>query len=210
MREDSKNDIASSIDALRRNFFLILGISIVVFVFSFGVAKKIPGTYESHFSYMISIEQKDTTPAFRYDGYYALSAADLFSATIASIATSPEIIVAMFTEADIALPTQDAIDLGRFVTSNKEASQLVRLSVRSSSKSNAEQLASALISVMNNRIQEYNAKGLSSVAFRAVPTQVWVSYNAIKPLPVAASLFMLVFVGGNMAVLFRQSILRGM
>ncbi|MDA1169206.1 MAG: hypothetical protein O3A36_02630 [bacterium] len=208
MHKDPKNDVASSIDALRHNFFLILGISIIVFVFSFGISKKIPGTYESHFSYMISLEQKDATTAFRYDGFYGLSAADLFSATIASIATSPETIVAMFTDADIALPTQDAIDLGRLVTSNKEAPQLVRLSVRSASKSKVEKLTNSLISVMNKSIDEYNTKGLSSVAFRAVPTQVWVSYNAIKPLPVASSLFMLVFVGGNIAVLFRES-LRG-
>ncbi|MEK7500153.1 MAG: hypothetical protein AAB649_06120 [Patescibacteria group bacterium] len=206
MSQDSKNDVVSAVDALRRNFFLVLGISIIVFIISFGIAKKIPGTYESHFSYMISLEQKDAPSAFRYDGYYALSAADLFSATVASIATSPETIVAMFAEAHIALPTQDAIDLSRLVTSKKEAPQLVRLSVQSASKSNAEKLSASLILVMNKRIAEYNEKGLSSVAFRAVPTQVWVSYNAIKPLPVAASLFMLVFVGGNIAVLFRESV----
>jgi len=209
MFPDHQNDVVNTLYALRRNFFLILGVSIVISILAYGIAKKVPGVYEVHFSYMVSMELQDTPSAFRYDGFYALSAADLFSATLASIAISPETIVAMFHRAGISLPTQDATDLGRIVRSKKEASQFVHLTVRDSSKNNAEKLTTALISVMNERIEEYSKKGLSSISFQVIPTQSWTSYSAIKPLPVASSLFMLVFVGGQIVVLFREAIRRG-
>lgn len=162
-----------------------------------------------YFSYMISMDQKDVTPGFRYDGYYALSAADLFSTTLASIASSPETIVAAYQKANMKLPTEDGIRLVRIVRAEKAAPQLVRIIVRDASKQNAEQLTLALREVISAAIDEYNAKGLSSIVFHGVPTEPWTSRNLVDPLPVAASFFMLIFLGGNMIVLFQEAIRRG-
>lgn len=209
MHKTTNNDIASSIEALRRNFFLVLGISIIVFIFSYGVAKKIPGTYSTHFSYMVSMDQKDVTPAFRYDGYYAVSAVALFSETLAGLTTSPEIIVAMFEEADVSIPTLNVLDLGRIILSKKAAPQLVQFSVQDASRVTSEKLATGLKKVIRKKIDEYNTQGISAVSFQATATDSWTSYNTVKPLPIASSLFMLVFIGGNMVVLFRDAMQRG-
>ncbi len=209
MQNDPHDTIIGSLNALRRSFFLVVGLSVLVGVVAYGVTKNIPGTYEAHFSYMISMDQKDAVPGFRYDGYYALSAADLFSATLARIADSPETIVAAYAKANIPLPTQDAVRLVRAVRSEKTAPQLVRIVVRDASKEHAERITSGLVFVMNNAIDEYNAKGLSSIVFHGVPTAPWTSMNQAAPIPVAASLFMLVFLGGNLVVLLREALKRG-
>jgi capsular polysaccharide biosynthesis protein len=209
MQKDPHDTIQGSLNALWQSFFFILGASIIIGILAYGITKNIPGAYEVHFSYMVSLDQKDTTPGFRYDGFYAISAVDLFSSTLASIADSPETVVAAYKKANMALPTQDAIRLVRTVRSEKSAPQLVRITVKDASKKNAEQLASALMFVVNSAIDEYNTKGLSSITFHGVSTEPWTSMNEVAPLPVAATFFMVMFLGGNMLVLFREALRRG-
>lgn len=209
MHEDPIRNIEDSLTALRKGFFLILGISIIAAIVSYGIAKNIPGTYEVHYSYMISMDQKDVAPGFRYDGYYALSAADLFSATLASMVSSPETIIAAYAAAGIQPPTQDAIRLVRIVRSEKAAPQMVRITVTDASKKNAEDLTAGLISVLGNQIETYNAKGLSSIVFHAIPTEPWTGQSKVAPIPIAVSVFTLFFLLGNMVVLFREALKRG-
>lgn len=209
MQEDPKDAILSSLRALSHSFFPILGISMVIAFVSYGVAKKIPGTYEVHFSYMVSMEQQAVPSGFQYDGFYALSSIDLFSATLASVASSPEIVFAAYREARLNLPTQDAIRLTRAITSEKAAPQLVRITVTDASKKNAEQLTQGLMTVLQKTIREYNAKSGSSLDFQGVSTEPWTSYSVALPLPIGTSLFMLAFLGGNMFVLVREALRRG-
>ncbi|HLC48811.1 MAG TPA: hypothetical protein VJI96_00295 [Candidatus Andersenbacteria bacterium] len=209
MQEDPRDAILSSLSALSRAFFLILSLSLIVAFIAYGVVKKIPGTYEVHFSYMVSIEQHDVALGFRYDGYYALSSTDLFSATLASIASAPETIIAAYIASGIQPPTQDAIRLVRVVTAKKTAPALVQITVTDASQKNAEQLTSGLMTVLAKTIDEYNTKGPASLIFHGVSTTPWTSVHAPLPLPIAASMFMLVFLGGNMIVLVRQALKRG-
>ncbi len=209
MQTTPQTPVPSSLRALQKSFLSILGLSVLVGVIAYGAARNIPGTYEVHLSYMIGMDQKDTTSGFRYDGYYALSAADLFSTTLARIADSPETVVAAYEQANIPLPTQDAIRLVRSIESEKAAPQLVRLTVRDASQKNAERIADGLIVVMNKAIDEYNTKGLSSTVFHGVPTEPWTSQNSTLPLPIAASFFMVTFIAGIMWVLFREAMYRG-
>ena len=208
MQEDPKDSIHGSLYVLRRSFFLILALSILVSVIGYGITKKIPGMYEVHFSSMVSMDQKDVTPGFTYDGYYGLSAIDLFSTTLARIADSPETVVAAYKKANIELPTQDAISLVRTIDSEKAAPQLVRITVKNASKQHAERLAAGLLFELQRAVEQYNANLLSST-FHVTFTPSWTSQNLINPIPIAASLFMLVFVGGNMIVVFREAIKRG-
>lgn len=209
MQNDPQDSIFASLAALRKSFFLLLGASVLVAILAYGVTKNIPGTYEVYFSYMISMDQKDAASGFRYDGYYALSAADLFSTTLARIIDSPETIVAAYKEANVPLPAQDAIRLVRAIRSEKVAPQLVRVVVKDASLEQAEQLASGIVSVTNAAINDYNAKGLSSIAFQGVPTPSWTSLNTPAPFPVALSFFMVMFFGSNLIVLFREAFKRG-
>lgn len=209
MHTDPTDALRDSLSALRHNFFLVLGISVVVSILVYGIVNRIPGAYEVHVSSIISMEGNEVTPGFRYDGYYELSAIDLFSTTLARIADSPETIVAAYTRANIELPTQDAFQLVRTIVSEKAAPQLVRFTIRNASKDHAEQLSAALMLVLDDVIDEYNRAGRSSVVFHTVSTQPFTSYSVVDSIPVAASFFMLVFLGGNMYVLFREALRRG-
>ncbi len=209
MHEDSRNAIHGSIEALFRFFFLIFAVSTVSAIFAYGVAKNIRGSYEVHFSYMISMEQQETAPGFRYDGFYGLSAIDLFSKTVASIANTPETIVAAHKRAGLALPTRDAIRLVRIVRTESAAPQLVRFTVRDASQKNAQALAHGVREVVNDTVDAYNGSGGESISFHGVFTEPWTSYDALNPVPVAAVFFMIVFVTGIMIVLFREAIARG-
>ncbi len=121
MQEDPTLFIRASFRVLARNFYKLLGISILVAILGYGIAKQFPATYEVNFSYMVSMEQRDESSNFRYDGYYALSATDLFSATLAGVIVSPETIVAAYGGANIPLPTEDTIDLVKSIRMRQES-----------------------------------------------------------------------------------------
>lgn len=209
MQKDPQDSIHDSLSALRRTFFYVLGVSVAIAVLVYGGISRIPGTYEVHFSYMVSMDQREVVPGFKYDGFYGLSAIDLFSTTLARVADSPETVVAAYKNANIKLPTQDAITLVRTIDSEKVAPQLVRFTVRNASKKHAEKLAAGLIVALDSSIDEYNIAGRSSTTLHAVTTPPWTSQNVINPIPVSASFFMLVFVSGNIFVVFREAIKKG-
>lgn len=199
----------ASLQALSRNFFLTLAASIAAFALAYALASSIPVTYEVHNSLMLSLDVRDAASEFRYDGYYALSAADLFSGTIAGLASSPEIIVAAYTQAGISLPSKDASRIVRTVQAKKSAPQLVQISVLGKSAHDAQAISAALRSVLAQSVEEYNKKGDASVVFRAVFSEPWMGVRLSAPLPVALSVFLLVFFGMNMSVLFREALRRG-
>ncbi len=209
MQEDPTLFIRTSFRVLARNFYKLLGISILVATLGYGIAKQFPATYEVNFSYMVSMEQRDESSNFRYDGYYALSATDLFSATLAGVIVSPETIVAAYGGANIPLPTEDTIDLVKSIRSEKVAPQLVRVRVRNASRERAEDISSGLMDAVEGSVDQYNQKGNTAIVFRAIATTPWTSTQRPDPLPIAISLFMLVWVGGNFLILLKEAIDRG-
>lgn len=208
MQEDSLTALHSSWEALAKKFPIIGVLAIVCGLIAFGLVKQLPASYDVNVSYMISMKEREAAAGFRYDGYYALSATDLFSATLAGVATSPETIVAAYKEAGLPLPTQDSFVLGKSVRADKIASQLVRVRVTQASKDSAEKLSQGLMKVLNRSVTQYNEKGNATITFAAVATDPWTSTQVLAPLPVAVSVMIFVALGGSFVVLFREALAR--
>ena len=198
-----------SLRALQRNVFLTLAVSVASFALAYALASNVPVTYEVHSSLMLSMDVRDDTSEFRYDGYYALSAADIFSATVAGLIASPETVVAAYQKAGLPLPSEDASRIVRAVQAEKSAPQLVQISVLGKSAQDAQALSAALQEVLAQKVEEYNEKNDASVVFRAVSSDPWTGVRTAAPLPVALSVFLLVFFCMNMGVLFREALQRG-
>ncbi len=188
---------------------ILLVVSLVVAVLGYGIAVRLPVSYDVHFSYVVSIEQREVAPIFRYDGYYALSATDLFAGTLASWIVTPETVVAAYHEAGITLPTEDAIDLTKNILAEKAASQLVKITVKNPSKQKAESLAKGVMGIVPKLIEQYNKNGTPAVTFSAVASIPWTGVSRIAPLPIAIVLFVFVFFAGIFLTLFMSALARG-
>lgn len=209
MQSQAPLSFIESLWALKRNGFLTLAVGIAAAALGYALASSTPVTYEVHGSLMLSMDVREDVPEFRYDGYYALLAADLFSGTIAGLASSPETVVVAYENAGIDLPDGNPSRIARSVRAEKVAPQLVRIVVSGKSARDAEALSRALFAVLDRAIHRYNETGDSSIVFKGVASAPWTGTQHAAPLPVALSVFLVVYFAANLVVLFRESLARG-
>lgn len=209
MEQDYLLDARKSWEAFVRRIPTLLAVSFIVAIVGYGVAVRLPVSYDVHGSYVVSQEEREVSSGFRYDGYYALSATDLFTATLAAWITSPETVVRAYEEAGVPLPTEDAIDLVKNIRAEKAAPQLVTITVRDSSKADAEKLAGGVAKVIPTFVEQYNTTGTPAATFSVVASQRWTGVSRIAPFPVALVLFIFVFLVGMVWTMFLDALRRG-
>lgn len=191
------------INALRRSYPLIIVAAVVLGCSAYLVARSFGTTYEAHYSYVVSLSARDNSPDFRFDGYYALQATDVFAATLAGWAQTPEVIVAAVEQAGLLAIPQDARTLQRLVQAEKTAPQLVQVTVRGNSAANAERLTNALQTVMQKNIDGYYQQGIPAVQFRVVLSRVWLGQSQLQAGVIAISIFIItLFLGMNGIIFF--------
>lgn len=194
--------------AVQRSWMLVALFSVATAALAFAITSAIKPEYESHFSYVVSLSQRDEPGEYRFDGYYALQATDLFSATLARWVATPEVIVAAHKAAGLELATSDPRAISRIVRAEKTAPQLVEITVRNKDADKASALVQGLQAVMDKNIDTYHDEGIPAVEFRVVTTPVWQGKIATQKTAVTAAVFVFtIFFGINVVLLvevFRQ------
>lgn len=186
----------------RQYIGLIVVISIIGALLAYGLARQVGKQYQVHFSYIVSLSQREPSGEFRFDGYYALQATDLFSQTIAEWISTPEIVVASYKEAKLPLEETDSHTISRIIEAKKTAPQLVEITVKEASAEKAQKLTKGLQTVMNKNIEMYDAEGIPAVRFRIVSTEPWVGSSQLSaPLIASATFIFLLFLGTNIVLL---------
>lgn len=199
---ESKNIFMDSWGAIKKKLPMLLLISVTAAVLALVIAKQVAPSYEVHFSYVVSLAQREAAPEYRFDGYYALQATDLFSATLAEWLTAPETVVAAYQAAGLALPSEDPRQVTRALRAEKAAAQLVTVTVRSAQREEAEKLADGLRQVMAKNIQAYHDQGAPAAQFRAVATTPWTGVIWLSiPIVVLATFVFTFFIALNVILL---------
>lgn len=155
----------------RLPYFLLLGLGLAAATFS--VAARRGVTFEVHYSHLVSITERERSPDYTFDGYYALQATDLFTATLAGWTGAPEVIVAAYIEAGLPVPDKGARQLRKTVSARQTAPQLVEVTVSADSKKTAERLARGLIAVTDRNVALYHEEGIPALQFSVVTTNPW-------------------------------------
>lgn len=186
----------------------ILLISFIAAVAAYGITRSIVPQYQVHFSYVVSLSQRESSAAYRFDGYYALQAIDLFAATLASWARTPETIAAAHERAGLSLTTRDPRTLRQIVTATKTAPQLVEVTVRQPSEEQSMALAKGLQAAVRDEVSRYHQQGIPALTFTVVPTTPWVGVPAIATRVIVVAVFVFTAIGLINIVLFWESIKR--
>ncbi len=193
--------IAIHIKSLKRALPLLALASLTLSLSTYFIASSLGPTYEAHYSYLVSLKSRDVVPDYRYDGYYALQATDLLSATLAQWTMAPEVIVAALNE--VGLPvSSDVRSLTRFIRAEKVAPQLVAVTVTGESAAVAERLATGLQKVMERNVARYHDQGIPEMAFQVTTTDTWTGQNQLQSGAMAvAVLVAALFLGINTVLL---------
>lgn len=185
---------------------ILLLISALAGIGAFFITKSLPPTYEVHFSYTISLSQREAEGEFRFDGFYALQATELFARTVAGWSRSPELIMRAHELAGLASPPVSLREVRKLVRAEQVAPQLVEVSVQHTKKEDAEKLARGLVAAVQQNVEIYEEEGIPALSFRVVATNSWTSTSTISVGVITISVFFLTFFLGANAVLLRTSI----
>lgn len=186
----------------------VLLVSVAAAVIAWLVVVRVGPTYAVHYSYLVSLSEREEVEDFSFDGYYALSATDLFAATLASWISAPEVVVEAHEEAGLALASRDPRDVVRAVKAEKRAPQLVAVTVRHKNREAAEQLAQGLQMVVKANVERYHDQGIPALTFRVVATESWTSVRQIEVAVVVVAAFIFVLLASINVVLLIESIRR--
>ncbi|MBI1833721.1 MAG: hypothetical protein HYR90_02755 [Candidatus Andersenbacteria bacterium] len=194
------------VEALKRSLLWLLGFSVALAVLAWAVASTIKPSHQVYFSYLVSLAEREPAEEFRFDGYYAIQATDLFAATLAKWIGTPEVISAAYEAAEIEEIGSDPRQLVRAVHAEKTAPQLVEVVVQHKNPDTAKKLASGLMSVMDRNIDQYHDQGIPALQFRVVTTEPWQGATSISRGVIAVATFVLVlFLGINIVLLIEAT-----
>lgn len=179
-------------------------------VLAYAITLTIPTTYESHFSYVVSLSQREESQEFRFDGFYALQATDLFATTLAQWIQTPEVIVAAHKQAEIELVNTNPREITKIIRAQKTAPQLVEVTVRGDTAEDVAALVEGVKAVMDTRVDEYHDQGIPAVSFRIVAGDAWLGKTEVAhSVIVIATFIFILFAGVNVVLLaetFRQEV----
>lgn len=193
-------------NAFKRSALLIIIISGLVGLIGYGLAARAEPEYQVHFSYVVSLQEREEKNEYTFDGYYALQATDLFTSTVAQWLTTPEIIVQAYQRVGIQLPSTDPYAVVKLVRSEKTAPQLIEVTVRHRDRDVAQQLTRGLQEVLADNIAAYHRDGIPALTFRVVPTMAWTGARQFGSSVIGIALFGITFVIATNVVLFRESL----
>lgn len=188
--------------ALQRSISYLLLIALLAAVLAYGIMRSVDPTYQVHMSYLVSLASREDANEYRFDGFYALQATDLFTATLARWMQTPETIVASFAEAGIELHTTSPRELVKIVRAEKTAPQLVEVTIRHTSAQQAQALAEGLKTTVLQSVDRYQDEGIPELTFQVVATDPWTGVTRPSTTLVTAATFLLIlFVGVNIVLL---------
>ena len=194
---------------LTKRLPLLLVVSFVAAAIAYTAVTRVGSQYQTHFSYLVSLTEREDVSEFRFDGFYALQATDLFTATLATWSSTPEVVIAAHEEVGLTPESRDPRTLGRIISAQKTAPQLVQVTVKADSPQVAEELRQGLIAVMDRNVQRYHDEGIPALQFAATPTESWTGEREIAVLVIVVTIFIVTLLLLINAVLLIESIRAG-
>lgn len=183
----------------------LLLLSAAVSLASWMAAERLSRQAEVHFSYLISLSEREAHDAYRFDGYYALSAVNLFSETLAEWVRRPEVVAEAAARAGVGGVPREARALQRLVAAEQAAPQLVAVTVRAGESDSTERLARSLQAVVAENLERYHESGTPALRFRVVASEMWAGQRTVAANVVAAAAFLFtLFAAVNLLIVWES------
>jgi len=196
-------ELCDYLKIIKKHYKLILIITILVGASSFIFTLKRPVVYDTSLSLFIARTTSESTQDYKYDGYYAIKAAELFSDTVKQWLESPEVVIEIYKKAGIDLEIESLRKLGKKLKAYKMSPQYVEVRFKAEEREKAQKISSVISSVLQSRAQQltWNSGDLAFYIRAISPVIV-----ANIPKPLFNSLIGLIsgFVLGIFVVFFKE------
>lgn len=139
-----------------RQRWMIFGLVAIATVATWVVVSRQPTSYGSSQSFAINRINREATPDYQFDGYYALQAADLFSQTVVSWFSTPSILRDVYRQAGLDPAMTSLNSLPNRFSVKKYSPQNIVVKVREMSNERVTAVAAAVKTVMEQQASQLN------------------------------------------------------
>ena len=199
-------NISGYIQSVKRALPIIGALTLGAGLFAAAIATSWAPSFDTHFTYVVSLAEREQEEGYQFDGYYALQATEIFVASLAKWTAAPETVVKAYEKAGVPLTSPSVRSLSQAVKAEKTAPQIVQVTITGQDQDKVKQLAAGLRQVVAENLDKYHAEGVPMIKFKAIATEEWtgkqdVAAGAVGTAVAAITGFLLLNV-----VLIRESL----
>ncbi|MDP2789577.1 MAG: hypothetical protein Q8O51_00400 [bacterium] len=166
--------------------WLILGVILIPTILAVSFAATQPVSYSTSIAFTVNRINKQDVKEYQYDGYYALQASDLLSETVVSWFLTPSVIVEMYDAAAVPANVTDFSSLTARFKIKKYSSQNLGVTFTSSSPSDAQKLAAAVVKTVEVKASQLNQSADRKALFEVVGSKP-VTVERSRQVPLVGS-----------------------
>lgn len=141
-------------------------LSVLVFVLILSGLKG--AYYDNDMLLLISRSGTQNTPDYKYDGYYAVQASDIFSDNVSQWLGSASIANEIYTRAKAESEMRSLKDFSKVFKADKLSSQYVRVRYQTSSREAAIKLAHAMADVLQEKADLLSKSSVEQIGFKVI------------------------------------------
>lgn len=164
---------------------LIIAMVVLATVATYLVAASRPVQSSVSTSFAVNRINREVTPDYQFDGYYALQAADLFAQTVVSWFSTPAILQEIYQQANLDPEIQSVDSLPSRFHVKKYSAQNIVVRFNERTPARARQVAQAMSEVMARQTEQLNKTADNKSIFALVAAKPVVADT--KPNPWALS-----------------------
>lgn len=138
----------------------------LVLVLAFSGLKGV--SYENDMLLLISRSGTQNTPDYKYDGYYAVQASDIFADNVSQWLGSASIASEIYARAKAESEMRSLKDFSKIFKADKLSSQYVRVRYQTKNKETAVNLARAMTDVLQEKADLLSASSIEQIGFRVI------------------------------------------
>lgn len=159
------NPLLLSSSRFRRSAPVIGLVGLLAGIAAFAWASFSPARYQTSIAFTVSLIQKQQTPDYQYDGYYAIKAAELVSQSLISWFLTPSVIMDIYEDAGL---TPNVTNLQRFVArfkARQHSAQNVVVTFKEDRQEDAERLSDSMIKLVEQKGEALNKNQAKETLF---------------------------------------------
>lgn len=173
--------------------WFILAMVVVATVGAYLAAATQPTRTGVSISFAVNRVNKEVTPDYQYDGYYALQAADLFAQTVVSWFSTPSVLQEIYMKANLDPEIQSVDSLPSRFRVKKYSAQNIVVRFTERNDDRAKKLAAAMDDVMTERSSQLNRSADNKSLFEVVASSPVVAPSHPNPWLYASAAIVLSF-----------------
>lgn len=144
-------ELKDYLNVVRKYLWLLVFVVVISTVATFLFSYLVPESFDASSTIYITKKQNTNELGYQYDSYYAIQASTLYADYITAWLKDPSVVVQIYNNAKLNLPTQKIKDLSKIITAKKILPAGITITLNDENEAIVRNLIDNTVSVIKNK-----------------------------------------------------------